>query len=200
MNASESKAATNGEQREQPSERIDPIWTSSRSARQILALTDAERGINKLLSLAASSIALLTLPQTDPADSSLPQGEERSEQFVLEASEYFEQLDQIQIDMRSSLAHIRQSRIPPSAIDAPPPNFIPQPAGVGTPMSSSTSENPDGVDGYKENDVEEEDMASKRGLQEERLNRDAWRGVLDALTRLKQARERENANRMDTSS
>ncbi|KAL5495075.1 hypothetical protein ACEPAI_537 [Sanghuangporus weigelae] len=200
MNTSESKTATNGEQREQPSERIDPIWTSSRSARQILALTDAERGINKLLSLAASSIALLTLPQTDPADSSLPQGEERSEQFVLEASEYFEQLDQIQIDMRSSLAHIRQSRIPPSAIDAPPPNFIPQPAGVGTPMSSSTTENPDGVDGKKEKDVEEEDMASKRGLQEERINRDAWRGILDALTRLKQARGRENADQMDTSS
>jgi hypothetical protein len=45
--------------------------------------------------LAASSISLLTLPQTDSPndDDNLPQGEERSEQFVLEVSEYFERLD-----------------------------------------------------------------------------------------------------------
>lgn len=45
------------------------------------------------MSLAASSIALLTLPQTDEPEDGLPQGGERSEQFVLEASEYFERLD-----------------------------------------------------------------------------------------------------------
>lgn len=49
--------------------------------------------ISRLLSLAASSIALLTLPQTDGPNDNLPQGEERSEQFVLEVSEYFERLD-----------------------------------------------------------------------------------------------------------
>ena len=38
-------------------------------------------------------MALLTLPQTDGPDDGLPQGEERSEQFVLEVSEYFERLD-----------------------------------------------------------------------------------------------------------
>jgi hypothetical protein len=43
--------------------------------------------------LAASSISLLTLPQTDAPDDNLPQGAERSEQFVLEVSEYFERLD-----------------------------------------------------------------------------------------------------------
>ena len=30
-----------------------------------------------------------------------------------------------------------------------------------------------------------------RGLQEERVERDAWIGILDALTRLKEARESE---------
>jgi hypothetical protein len=35
----------------------------------------------------------LTLPQTDAPDDNLPQGAERSEQFVLEVSEYFERLD-----------------------------------------------------------------------------------------------------------
>lgn len=49
--------------------------------------------ISRLLSLAASSISLLTLPQTDGAETHLPQGAERSEQFVLEVSEYFERLD-----------------------------------------------------------------------------------------------------------
>lgn len=45
------------------------------------------------MALAASSISLLTLPQTDAPGDNLPQGEERSEQFVLEVSEYFERLD-----------------------------------------------------------------------------------------------------------
>lgn len=49
--------------------------------------------ISRLLSLAASSISLLTLPQTDGPEDGLPQGGERSEQFVLEVSEYFERLD-----------------------------------------------------------------------------------------------------------
>ena len=49
--------------------------------------------ISRLLSLAASSISLLTLPQTDGPDDGLPQGGERSEQFVLEVSEYFDLLD-----------------------------------------------------------------------------------------------------------
>lgn len=49
--------------------------------------------INELLALAASSISLLTLPQTDGPGDALPQGEERIEKFVLEAGEYFEKLD-----------------------------------------------------------------------------------------------------------
>jgi hypothetical protein len=49
--------------------------------------------ITRLLELAASSVSLLTLPQMDGPDDNLPQGEERSEQFVLEVSEYFERLD-----------------------------------------------------------------------------------------------------------
>lgn len=91
---------------------IDPIWMSGRTARQIYALGEVEKvlypafrkisplpttpilqDISKLLSLAASSIALLTLPQTDEPGDGLPQGGERSEQFVLEVSEYFERLD-----------------------------------------------------------------------------------------------------------
>ncbi|EJD03765.1 uncharacterized protein FOMMEDRAFT_82779 [Fomitiporia mediterranea MF3/22] len=154
---------------ERHTEKVDPIWTSSRTARQILALGEVER--------------------TDPPDSSLPHGEERSEQFVLEANEYFERLDQIHISMRSTLAHIRQSRIAPSAIDAPPPNFVPAPAGVGTPASAPSTST-------------EESGQMGRGLQEERVNRDAWRGILDALTRLKRAQElepeRKNLSRMDT--
>lgn len=148
---------------------IDPIWTTSRTARQIYALGEVEKDITRLLSLAASSISLLTLPQTDGPDDNLPQGEERSEQFVLEVSEYFERLDSIQNAIRSSLAHIRHARIAPSAINAPPPGFIPPSLGVGLPQS-------EGDDGKK-----------NRGLQEERIERDAWQGILAALTRLRAA-------------
>ncbi|KLO15062.1 hypothetical protein SCHPADRAFT_914616 [Schizopora paradoxa] len=171
---------------------IDPIWTSSRTARQIYSLGEVEKDIARLLSLASSSVALLTLPQTDPPDSTLPQGEERSEQFVLEVSEYFELLDQIHINIRSTLAQIRQSRIAPSAINAPPPNFIPQPSGVGTPSLSTTS----GEEGPERSGLTKSEP--KRGLQEERINRDAWKGILEALQKLKAARERDSS-RMDTS-
>ncbi|KAG1857591.1 uncharacterized protein F5891DRAFT_1184026 [Suillus fuscotomentosus] len=154
-------------QENDPSE-IDPIWTSSRTARQIYALGEVEKDITRLLSLAASSVSLLTLPQTDEPDDNLPQGEERSEQFVLEVSEYFERLDSIQVAIRSSLAHIRQSRIAPSAITAPPLGFVPPSLGVGLPRATGT-----------------------RGLQEERTDRDAWVGILDALTRLKTSQQHE---------
>ncbi|KAJ7144852.1 hypothetical protein C8R43DRAFT_1013319 [Mycena crocata] len=147
---------------------IDPIWTTSRTARQIFALGQVEKDITRLLALAASSISLLTLPQTDTPEDNLPQGDERSEQFVLEVSEYFERLDAIQIAIRSSLAHIRHSRIAPAAINAPPPNFVPPSLGVGLPSSGDGST-----------------LRKNRGLQEERIERDAWKGILDALRRLK---------------
>jgi len=152
---------------------IDPIWTSSRTARQIYALGEVDKDITRLLDLAASSISLLTLPQTDSPNDNLPQGEERSEQFVLEVSEYFERLDSIQMALRSSLAHIRHSRIAPSAINAPPPGFVPPSLGVGLPSEGSS-------------------LHTNRGLQEERVDRDAWKGILAALTRVKEARDKES--------
>lgn len=66
--------------------------------------------------------------------------------------------------MRSSLAHIRQSRIAPSAIDAPAQGFVPQPLGAGLPNEGSRQ---------------------NYGLQEERVERDAWNIILEALARLK---------------
>ncbi|KAF5352437.1 hypothetical protein D9756_005843 [Leucocoprinus leucothites] len=150
---------------------IDPIWTTSRTARQIFALGQVEKDITRLLSLAASSISLLTLPQTDSSGDKLPQGEERSEQFVLEVSEYFERLDAVQVALRSSLAHIRHSRIAPSAINAPPTNFVPPSLGVGLPPE---------MDGTSR---------VNRGLQEERVERDAWKGILEALKQVKAAQD-----------
>ncbi|KAG6911351.1 hypothetical protein DXG01_001022 [Tephrocybe rancida] len=160
---------------------VDPIWTTSRTSRQIYALTEVEKDITHLLALAASSISLLTLPQTDGLDDGLPQGEERSEQFVLEVSEYFERLDTIQNAIRSSLAHIRHARIAPSAINAPLPGFIPPSLGVGLPQS-------DNDDGKK-----------TRGLQEERIERDTWQGILAALTRLKAAQDASNLSQPSAS-
>jgi len=152
---------------------IDPIWTTSRTARQIYVLGEADKDITRLLALAASSISLLTLPQTDAPGDNLPQGEERSEQFVLEVSEYFERLDSIHVAIRSSLAHIRHSRIAPSAINAPPPGFVPPSLGVGLPSDGSTTR-------------------KNRGLQEERVERDSWKNILAALIRIKEARDQES--------
>ena len=108
---------------------------------------------------------------------------------MLEVSEYFERLDvsaqtqtasvalglirptqSIQSTLRSSLAQIRHSRIAPSSINAPPPGFIPPTLGVGLPNVDGTS------------------VSAGRGLNEERVERDAWQGVLEALLKLKAAR------------
>ncbi|TEB38666.1 hypothetical protein FA13DRAFT_1724589, partial [Coprinellus micaceus] len=152
---------------------VDPVWTTSRTARQIYDLGEVEKDITRLLRLAGSSVSLLTLPQTDEPGSKLPQGDERPEQFVMEVGEYFERLDSIQTAIRSALAHIRRSRIAPSAINAPPHDFTPPSLGIGVPSEGASA------------------SSRSRGLQEEKVDRDAWKGILDALTRLKVERDAE---------
>lgn len=172
-----------------------------------------KQDIGRLLSLASTSLALLALPQTDAPDAGLPEGDERSEQFVAKVGEYFETLDVrlscvpppkkkknikikrccfwqgIQVALRSSLAHIRAARISPAVlIAAPPAGFVPPPQGVGLPQNSHSQERDHGASGGGRNvDAKEK----TRGLLEERVERDAWHGVLDALTRLRDARRAE---------
>ncbi|KAF8517962.1 hypothetical protein BU17DRAFT_49200 [Hysterangium stoloniferum] len=130
----------------------DPIWTSSKTARQIHALG----GVEKVSDHCGW-----------PSSTSL-QGDERSEQFVLEVTQYFETLDSIQYALRACLAQLRKARVSPASIDALPPGFVPPTFGVGS---------PENLEGNHEN----------KGLQELRVERDAWKGVLDALQRLKAA-------------
>ncbi|EPQ60151.1 hypothetical protein GLOTRDRAFT_101998 [Gloeophyllum trabeum ATCC 11539] len=153
-------AVTNGKP-EQATSEIDPVWLSSRTARQIYALGEVEK--------------------TDKPEDHMPQGEERSEQFVVEVSEYFERLDAIHMAIRSSLAHIRQARFAPSTINAPDPGFVPPPLGVG----------------MRGADASDHDPTRTRGFQEERVERDAWKGILDALTRIKQARDEDRRKKDD---
>jgi hypothetical protein len=88
----------------------------------------------------------------------------------------------IQASIRSSLAHIRHSRIAPSAINAPSAGFIPPSLGVGLPSTNDTQ------------------TKKNRGLQEERVERDAWKGILNALSKLKAAQEgeKQGSSAMDT--
>ena len=91
---------------------------------------------------------------------------------------------------------MRQARIVPSAIDAPPPNFVPQASGVGTPAKVASAPLPtDAQNAASEtrhaNGTNQEAVEPRRGLQEERVNRDAWRGVVGALQRLRDAQLRE---------
>jgi hypothetical protein len=95
----------------------------------------------------------------------------------------FQSVKSIQAAIRSSLAHIRHSRIAPSAINAPSAGLVPPSFGVGLPSTS---------DAQQKND---------RGLQEERVERDAWKGILSALLKLKAGRDEgeQVLSTMDTS-
>jgi hypothetical protein len=88
--------------------------------------------------------------------------------------------------LRSSLAHIRAARISPAVLTAPPAGFVPPPQGVGLPFSSGPSDRPAGA-GAGAGEAREK----TRGLIEECVERDAWHGALDALTRLRDARRAE---------
>lgn len=67
------------------------------------------------------------------------------------------------MNLRTAMAHLRRARVAPAAITAPPPGFVPAAFGVGP-----------------------EAGLNARGLQETRLERDAWHGVVQALERLKE--------------
>ncbi|KAF8487528.1 hypothetical protein DFH94DRAFT_707025 [Russula ochroleuca] len=166
----------------------DPIWSSSRTASQIHDLGRVEKDIGHLLSLASTSLALLSLPQTDAPDEGLPEGDERSEQFVAKVGEYFETLDGIQTSLRASLAHIRAARISPAVLTAPPAGFVPPPQGVGLPFPHPPGPADRSAGGGGSEGSHAQAKEKTRGLLEERVERDAWRGALDALTRLMEAR------------
>jgi len=86
--------------------------------------------------------------------------------------------------LRSSLAHIRAARISPAVLTAPPAGFVPPPQGVGLPAPIPLPGNEGSEGGSRAKE-------KTRGLLEERVERDAWRGALDALTRLRDARRAE---------
>ena len=94
----------------------------------------------------------------------------------------------IQSSLRSSLAHIYAARISPAVLTAPPAGFVPPPQGVGLPFPSDPSDRGGASGGSKDIAGAKEKM---RGLLEERVERDAWRGALDALTRLRDAKRAE---------
>lgn len=91
--------------------------------------------------------------------------------------------------LRSSLAHIRAARISPAVLTAPPAGFVPPPQGVGLPAPPA----PGGL--QVSSDTGSGVKEQTRGLLEERVERDAWHGVLDALTRLRDARRAEVVER-----
>ncbi|TRM65822.1 hypothetical protein BD626DRAFT_566475 [Schizophyllum amplum] len=130
-------------------------------------------------------------PNDEQPDDGLPpyvlrKDEMRNEQLTVEIQRYFDVLLDISHDIRSTLAHMRHARMAPSSIVAPdaisppkapgqlPQPFTPPAFGVGLP--------------YDEDDAK---RRNEQGLQEARVERDAWKGILDALTKLKKARDAE---------
>ncbi len=61
---------------------------------------------------------------------------------------------------------MRRARIAPSAINAPPAGFVPPSMGVALDRTVEGKET--------------------KGLQESRVERDAWTGILDALKRMRE--------------
>lgn len=92
--------------------------------------------------------------------------------------------------LRSSLAHIRAARISPAVLTAPPAGFVPPPQGVGLPFPPGQSDRGAGG-GIESGGETSRTRENTRGLLEERVERDSWRGALDALTRLRDARRAE---------
>lgn len=90
--------------------------------------------------------------------------------------------------LRSSLAHIRAARISPAVLTAPPTGFVPPPQGVGLPFPLPSGVPDRGSSGTGAEGRSSQAKEKTRGLLEERVERDAWRGALDALTRLIEAR------------
>ena len=71
--------------------------------------------IARLLHIAATSLSLLTVPQADPVDNpngeQLPDGEERAEMFVLEATKYYETLNVSILSSTRAWCYHRSSRL-----------------------------------------------------------------------------------------
>ena len=101
--------------------------------------------------------------------------------------------------LRSSLAHIRAARISPAVLTAPPAGFVPPPQGVGlpSPHPPGPADRDRGAGGSGERSHAQA-KEKTRGLLEERVERDAWRGALDALTRLMDARHAAEAGEGET--
>ncbi|KAG8897814.1 hypothetical protein FRC01_011162 [Tulasnella sp. 417] len=183
------------------SESSNDLWNSSTTAKQIKALGQVELDIATLLQLASSAMKLLAIPRPGEVaeesetneDPSAPipgalssreavaTGEERAELFVDRANQYFATLDSIQYNLKKALYHLRQEKISPSSIIAPPPDFVPPTLGIGPPRDSDISSNPD------------QDEIYRQGLQETRVEREAWLGIVASLEQLKAARSSEPA-------
>jgi len=181
----------------------DRIWESSSTAKQIRQLCDAEVEIANLLRMAASVMKLLALPDpqaqlpgntvngdgesqapNEPTPSEMlahkeatATGEERGELLVERVGQYYDTLDLIQHVLRRSLYDLRQRKISPTSITAPPPDFVPPALGVGPSRHATTT------GGLEERETD------RQGLQETRVERAAWLGVVNALENLKRLRE-----------
>ena len=90
--------------------------------------------------------------------------------------------------LRSSIAYIRAARISPAVLTVPPAGFFSPPQGVGLPFPLTLRVSDLGSSGTRAEESHLQAKEKTRRLLEERVERDASRGALDALTRLKDDR------------
>ncbi|KAF8312224.1 hypothetical protein DL93DRAFT_2082335 [Clavulina sp. PMI_390] len=162
----------------------DSVWSSS-SARQIRALGNVEKEVAELLQQAARMLERQRIPAL--GEHSLT-SEEWNDMIVKEATAYFDKLDSIQGKLRRVLLDMRTRRMTPASLNlaattlgsatlpastpkqpTPPSSFLGEVSGPAPPRGGDDLDN--------------------MNFQEARLERDAWRGISDALEKLSNLRK-----------
>lgn len=96
--------------------------------------------------------------------------------------------------LRGSLANVRARRITPTSIMAPSTStFVPPAYGPGIP-SKSDAHIPRGTSGQAKHS---ESNTNNSNLQEARVERDAWRGIAETLTKMNMIHSKSQEMDMD---
>ncbi|KAL7414208.1 hypothetical protein BDY24DRAFT_414428 [Mrakia frigida] len=111
-------------------------------ADQIRSLMEMEHRIPNLLTLLSSALTALLPPDPDAPQVIHEDGsvQEEEERFVDSAKEYYQELDDITLLLRSTIHHLRLTRVLPTPNDfvPPPPNQLP-PTPFSAPIPTSLS-------------------------------------------------------------
>lgn len=162
-------------------------YTSSTSSQRIIELGVVEDQLAQLLNLASDVLGSLgpSLNEDESTNTAI-------ETFSSSINEYFELLNKIQLGLRTSMSHLRVSRVSTRILFEPAHVSIPNcPVGLGdltlsaNHLSSRPSTHPLHADSLKDKDEEEPPALSLGSLVAER---NAWQDLVESLELIKAQR------------